>query len=168
MFGIGASELILIVIIALIVVGPKNLPITLRAIGRGIAEFRRASRELRKEVGFDEVVDEVTRPLREGMAGVEAEVRNIKTDVADAGKLPPPGPNGGAAAKSAMAAKFAAANAAAAEGSNEYPDGGADDYGALPETAPAYPEKAPVYAAAEAEALEGTVPRSADPESGQG
>lgn len=74
MFGIGISELILIAVVALVVVGPKNLPTTLRAVGRAIREFQRASRELREQAGFDEVVDEVTRPLREGLAGIEADV----------------------------------------------------------------------------------------------
>lgn len=83
MFGIGVSEIVLIAIVALIVVGPKNLPNTLRAIGRAIGEFRRATRELRKQVGYDEVVEEVTRPLREGMAGLEADVLRIDEDPLD-------------------------------------------------------------------------------------
>ncbi len=75
MFGIGIPELVMIAIVALVVVGPKNLPNTLRAVGRAIREFQRASRELREQAGFDEVVDEVTRPLREGLSGVEQDVR---------------------------------------------------------------------------------------------
>jgi Tat protein translocase TatB subunit len=129
MFGIGVSELVLIAIVALIVVGPKNLPTTLRAIGRALGEFRRATRELRKDVGYDEVVDEVTRPLREGMAGIEADVLRVTED--------------------------------ALHGSGaEYPEGGPDDYGALPESAAqVYPPAAPVYSPERAQALEGTVAR---------
>jgi Tat protein translocase TatB subunit len=93
MFGIGAQELILIAIIALVVVGPKKLPITLRAIGRAIAEFRRASNELRKEVGFDQVVDEVTRPLREGMAGIEADVLTPEIQDGTGNEYPLAGPD---------------------------------------------------------------------------
>jgi Tat protein translocase TatB subunit len=128
MFGIGVSELILIAIVALIVVGPKNLPVTLRAIGRAIGEFRRATRELRREVGYDEVVDEVTRPLREGMAGLEADVLRAGED-----------PLHGSGA--------------------EYPEGGPDDYGALPEGAGVYPDLAPVYTPEQARALEAGGPR---------
>jgi sec-independent protein translocase protein TatB len=80
MFGIGISELILIAVVALVVVGPKNLPLTLRAVGRAIREFQRASRELREQAGFDEVVDEVTRPLREGLAGIEHDVLHERED----------------------------------------------------------------------------------------
>src|SRR5574342_1074401 len=49
MFGIGATELVVIFAIALIVLGPKRLPELARSLGRGIAEFRRASMDLRQE-----------------------------------------------------------------------------------------------------------------------
>jgi Tat protein translocase TatB subunit len=49
MFGIGMTELIVIFAIALIVLGPKRLPELARSLGRGIAEFRRASMDLRRE-----------------------------------------------------------------------------------------------------------------------
>lgn len=91
MFGIGVPELVLIAIVALVVVGPRNLPGTLRAVGSAIREFRRVSRELREQAGFDEVVDEVTRPLREGLSGVEAEVLREHIDLAT--EYPDAGPD---------------------------------------------------------------------------
>ena len=45
MFGIGTTELILILVVALLVLGPKKLPEIARSLGRGMAEFRRASNE---------------------------------------------------------------------------------------------------------------------------
>ena len=47
MFGIGMPELVLILVIALIVLGPSKLPEIARALGRGMHEFRKATDELR-------------------------------------------------------------------------------------------------------------------------
>jgi len=49
MFGIGMPELLLILGLALIVLGPKKLPELARALGKGLAEFRRATDELKEE-----------------------------------------------------------------------------------------------------------------------
>jgi len=57
MFGIGMTELLVILTIGLIVIGPKKLPELARSLAKGLAEFRRASTEMRRE--FLEVADEV-------------------------------------------------------------------------------------------------------------
>ena len=57
MFGIGMTELLVILTIGLIVIGPKKLPELARSLGKGLAEFRRASTEMRRE--FLEVADDV-------------------------------------------------------------------------------------------------------------
>jgi TatA/E family protein of Tat protein translocase len=49
MFGIGMPELLLILALALIVLGPKKLPELARALGKGMAEFRKATDELKDE-----------------------------------------------------------------------------------------------------------------------
>jgi Tat protein translocase TatB subunit len=46
-FGIGMTELLVVLVVALLVLGPKRLPEIARSLGRGMAEFRRASNELR-------------------------------------------------------------------------------------------------------------------------
>ena len=56
MFGIGMTELLVILTIGLIVIGPKKLPERARSLGKGLAEFRRASTEVRRE--FLSVADE--------------------------------------------------------------------------------------------------------------
>ena len=50
MFGIGAQELVLILVVALLVFGPKRLPDLARTLGRGLSEFRRASNDLRQNL----------------------------------------------------------------------------------------------------------------------
>ncbi|MDF2499447.1 MAG: tatAd 1 [Anaerosporomusa subterranea] len=49
MFNLGASELILILVIALVVFGPGKLPEVGRALGKGIREFKSATFERSKE-----------------------------------------------------------------------------------------------------------------------
>ncbi len=46
MFGIGVPELILILALALIIFGPGKLPDVGKAIGRGLSEFRNATKEV--------------------------------------------------------------------------------------------------------------------------
>jgi sec-independent protein translocase protein TatA len=53
MFGIGISELILILIVALIVIGPQKLPDLARSLARGLAEFKRASSEFKESFNAD-------------------------------------------------------------------------------------------------------------------
>lgn len=48
MFGIGMSELIIILIIALILFGPKRLPELAGALGRAVAEFKKAINDTRR------------------------------------------------------------------------------------------------------------------------
>lgn len=50
LFGIGFPELLLIFAIALVILGPEKLPEIARAIGRGLAEVRRATEEVRTEI----------------------------------------------------------------------------------------------------------------------
>ena len=46
MFGIGPTELVVILVVALLVLGPKRLPEIARALGKGLAEFRRATADV--------------------------------------------------------------------------------------------------------------------------
>jgi len=50
MFDVGASELLLIVIVAIVVIGPKDLPLALRTAGRWIGKMRRMSAHFRSGI----------------------------------------------------------------------------------------------------------------------
>ncbi len=56
MFGIGMPEMILILAVALIVVGPKRLPELAKSMGRAMGEFKRATSSLKKSMNIEEEI----------------------------------------------------------------------------------------------------------------
>ncbi len=56
MFGIGFQEILLILLLALIIFGPKKLPELAKSLGKGIAEFKKAADEVKK--GLEDAVEE--------------------------------------------------------------------------------------------------------------
>ncbi|WP_288486565.1 Sec-independent protein translocase protein TatB [uncultured Novosphingobium sp.] len=56
MLDVGGSELLLIVIVAIVVIGPKDMPMALRTAGRWIGKMRRVSNHFR--AGLDAMVRE--------------------------------------------------------------------------------------------------------------
>lgn len=50
MFGLGMQELIVIFVIALIIFGPRKLPELGRSLGRGIAQFKRATQDVKESI----------------------------------------------------------------------------------------------------------------------
>lgn len=70
MFGsVGAPEILLILIVALLVFGPRKLPELGRALGRSISEFRRATADLRSTLERELSEEEVS--IRPAAAGPE-------------------------------------------------------------------------------------------------
>jgi sec-independent protein translocase protein TatB len=74
MFDIGWSELVIIAVVALVVIGPKELPSTLRTIGKMTARARKVAGEFRAQ--FDEAMR-------------EADLDDVRQTIADAQKLNP-------------------------------------------------------------------------------
>ena len=62
MFGIGTEELMLILVIALVVLGPERMPKLARDLGRMVGEFRKTSDDLRNEfLNADSIIDVAAR-----------------------------------------------------------------------------------------------------------
>jgi Tat protein translocase TatB subunit len=67
MLNIGPPELLLIIVIALVVVGPQRLPDLGRTIGKGLREFRKVQDEVRNMVdtGLDDDLKQTANELRQ-------------------------------------------------------------------------------------------------------
>ncbi len=69
MGSLGMQEIIVIFILALIVFGPRKLPELGKSLGKGLAEFKKASNELRatweEEVRLDKEKEEMSKILKE-------------------------------------------------------------------------------------------------------
>lgn len=65
MFGIGMNEMLVIAILAVVVVGPKRLPEVARTMGKLMAQFKRATNDLRDAVNNEISSHEEIRDLKE-------------------------------------------------------------------------------------------------------
>ena len=98
--GLGFSEILVLGVIALLVVGPKDLPLLLRNLGRWTrklqamaAEFRQGFDELARQAELDELRREVEAMRRTAHAGLQTVVDDFQSSVAsDPGLLEAPAP----------------------------------------------------------------------------
>jgi sec-independent protein translocase protein TatB len=66
MFGIGSTELLVILVVALIVIGPSKLPDLMKTLGKGMAEFRRMSTDVKSTLEAE--VDRADREQKQAEA----------------------------------------------------------------------------------------------------
>lgn len=64
MFGIGSTELLVILVVALIVLGPKSLAGVSRSLGKAMGEFRRVSTEFQRAVNVEAAEEEAREQAR--------------------------------------------------------------------------------------------------------
>jgi sec-independent protein translocase protein TatB len=83
MFGLGFGEIILLVMIALVVIGPKQLPQVARILGRFIGEFKRT-------VG--DFSDEIHRASRAASQENQSHKQQIRESLDKITKIPPTAP----------------------------------------------------------------------------
>ena len=136
-FGFSLSELIVVIVVALVVIGPKDLPKMLRKLGQYSGKLRRMASELRASSGIDEAL------RTEGLADDINEIRKLARGELDAVQR--------AAVDTGPAAKITSGGASSSSYNDdfyvvrdrEYPRDGADAYGALPDNAIVYAEGLP-------------------------
>lgn len=80
---IGVMELVVILIVALVVIGPDKLPEYARKLGSAMAEFRRASGEMTKDVrqSVVEPLEEAQRPLKEALEPLDQLNKEVRNDI---------------------------------------------------------------------------------------
>jgi sec-independent protein translocase protein TatB len=59
MFGMGMPEILVILAVALIVIGPKKLPDLAKSLGRALGEFRKATTDLKESLIVDPEIKEI-------------------------------------------------------------------------------------------------------------
>jgi sec-independent protein translocase protein TatB len=145
-FGFSFGELVVLVVVAIVVIGPKDLPKVLRRLGQWAAKARRMASDLRAQSGIDDVLrgegiaDDLNeiRRLARGELDQVTRAADIRSHVA--GAL--------AAAPAASRDPYASPAHQADDGvpidrQREYPREGADGYKALPDTAITYADGFP-------------------------
>lgn len=148
MFDIGAIELLILAIVAIIVVGPKDLPGMLRGLGRFMGKMRSMAREFQTQfedaargTGIDEIrkgisdvrsytsptraASKFINPLKETAEGIKSDVENQSTGSDGAIPASPAQENGKPAAeKSAAAPEPAGTSTATKSGTHKKTDAG--------------------------------------------
>jgi sec-independent protein translocase protein TatB len=130
-FGFSFGELVVLVIVAVVVIGPKDLPRILRKAGQWAGKLRRMASDLRAQSGIDDVL------RNEGLANDIAEIRKLARGELDTisreARLDAP-----SAAPSAYAEDTVTVSR-----DREHPQGGPDVQNAMPDTAYVYAEGFP-------------------------
>lgn len=135
MFGFSFGELVVLVIVAIVVIGPKDMPKVLRKVGQFAGKLRRMASDIRTQSGIDEVL------RGEGIAEDIAEIRKLAR-----GEMESVTRGASLAATSSVPRNdpyVAPRDEIIVQREREYPREGADSYQALPDTALVYARTLP-------------------------
>ena len=136
-FGFSLSELIVVIVVALVVIGPKDLPKMLRKLGQYSGKLRRMASDLRAQSGIDEAL------RTEGLADPIAEIRKLARGELDAVTRAVEIRDIPASKPADISAREAHLDGFHVVRDREYPRDGADSYGALPDNAIVYADGLP-------------------------
>jgi sec-independent protein translocase protein TatB len=148
-FGMSMGEILILLVVGIVVVGPKNLPSMMRTAGQWITKIRRMSTDLRSQSGIDELI------RQEGLEREIQEIRSLsRVNVIDTfispvvaqaqgavARRPAPAPLEPVIKDPAILERQAGRTEPLRE--REYPLMGCDSFGALPEDATPYLPPAP-------------------------
>ena len=162
MFGLSFGELVMLLIVAVVVLGPKEMPRYLRKAGQFAGKLRQIAYDMRTKSGIDEVLrsEGIDRDIAEirrlanfargELNGVVSAVRSATNGVRlnDVPSSPYAAPAPSVSPVGALAPIAAEAPMLVVDRGHEYPVDGPDTYGALPETATVYDGDLPTSALA--------------------
>lgn len=83
MFGIGTSEILIILLIALLVLGPSKVPEIARALGKGLAEFRKMSSDVKRQIDLEvqlAEMEERTKKAKKSQDKVDDKEEKLETE----------------------------------------------------------------------------------------
>lgn len=83
MFGIGTTELIIIMFIILLIFGAKKLPELAQGLGKGIREFKKASNDIQEELSMDKLDEQIKSTEKEKKDEKKDEMKSEKTERKD-------------------------------------------------------------------------------------
>jgi len=71
MFGLGMTELMVIMAIALVILGPSKLPDLAKALGRAMAEFKKATQEIKDSLDIDDDIREIRNDITKTVDSID-------------------------------------------------------------------------------------------------
>ena len=93
MFGMGGSEILVILIVALLFLGPEKLPSAAKQISKGIRDLKKQSRSLQQQIENDDQIGGAIRDLKSALRGEEVPVKPKQVKAKKPKELPPAGEN---------------------------------------------------------------------------
>ena len=140
MFGFSFGELVVLIIVAIVVIGPKDLPKVLRRVGQWAGKLRRMAADLRAQSGIDDVLrseglsDDIAEIRKLARGELDNVVRSARIDTRPADPY---------ASQTSQSSQGTHDEGFPVDRDRELPREGADSYRALPDTALVYAETLP-------------------------